>query len=129
MELIKIISVEKLENFCNPFDGCCWKELERPITKKEIQKQVLLNETIHPLNLPINSYYRENHIKRIAWFVINGWTEPIDIDVGVPSLGCYVKWLIQDGNHRFAAAIMRNDKTIAATMSGSIDLMKEMFGE
>lgn len=127
MELIKIISVEKLKKFCNPFNGCCWKDLEYPLSKTEIKKQLLWN-TIHPDDA-YNKNSRQDHIERIAWFVINSWTKPIDIDVGVPSLGCYPKWLIQDGNHRFAAAIIRGDKTIEATMSGSINLIKEMFGE
>jgi hypothetical protein len=71
---------------------------------------------------------RQHHIRRVAYLVINGWHDPIDIDVGVPSLGCCVGWPIQDGNHRFYAAIIREDPFILAIISGELDYAEKVLG-
>lgn len=70
----------------------------------------------------------ELHAGRIAYFVEHGWKDAIGIDVGVPSLGCHVRWPVQDGNHRLAAAIYRGDKTILADVDGSVDYAAELLG-
>jgi hypothetical protein len=36
---------------------------------------------------------------------LHGWTDAIEVDVGVPALRCHVDWPVQEGNHRLAAAI------------------------
>lgn len=74
-------------------------------------------------------WVREQHIERIAWLVVHGWTDPIQIDVGVPSLGCWVKWPVVDGNHRLAAAIFRRDEHIQADLSGCLRHAQELFGD
>jgi hypothetical protein len=53
---------------------------------------------------------------------------PIEIDVGVPSLGCNIDWPIYDGNHRLGAAIYRNDEYIPVEISGDIDYAMNLFG-
>lgn len=84
--------------------------------------------TQHPKTIARADWSRKQHISRIAYLVLHGWTAPIDIDVGVPSLGCYVAWPILDGNHRLAAAIVRGDLTIEASVSGAMDLAQQLFG-
>lgn len=69
--------------------------------------------------------YRK-HVKKIAFFVKHGWSDPIEIDVGVPEFGGYVSHIIYDGNHRLSAAIIRSDKTIRANLGGSISEMKKL---
>ncbi len=64
---------------------------------------------------------RLGHIETIASFAAGGWGDPIELDVGVPSLGFNPAWVICDGNHRFAAAIVLGHDTIAAHASGSVD--------
>ena len=71
---------------------------------------------------------RRYHIQRIAWLAVNGWTDPIQIDVGVPELCSHVDWIVIDGNHRLAAAIVRGDKTISAAVSGSVGYALQLFG-
>lgn len=68
------------------------------------------------------------HAERIAYLVVHGWDDPIEIDVGVPSMGCHVGWPVLDGNHRLYAAMYRGDPEIRATVSGSLDYMQELFG-
>jgi len=71
---------------------------------------------------------RRYHIERVAYFVVHGWSDPIDLDVGVPSLGCHIVWVIQDGNHRFYAAVIRGSKSILATLSGDLNHAQEVLG-
>lgn len=130
------ISVKKLHRLCNPFT--CWMEIETAITEKEVKDcidkgQEDLIET--PLALesifkhgkildPIES--KQNHIKKIAYFVKNGFDNPISLDVGVPSMGCNVDYMIEDGNHRFAAAIIREDKFIKCHIMGEEEHAQEL---
>jgi hypothetical protein len=68
------------------------------------------------------------HSERIAYLVRNGWNDPIELDIGVPGLGCYVDWPVMEGNHRLAAAIYRHDEYILAKVSGDIDYGFKLFG-
>ena len=69
-----------------------------------------------------------SHASRIAYLVTCGWTDAIDVDVDVPSMGCNVDWPVIDGNHRLAAAAYRGDALIRASVSGSLDYALELFG-
>lgn len=67
------------------------------------------------------------HARRIAWLMKNGWDAPIDIDVGIPSLG-YYPYILTDGHHRLCAAIMTGESWIKAQISGSVDYAFKLFG-
>lgn len=67
------------------------------------------------------------HARRIAWLMKNGWEEPIDIDVGIPSLG-YYPYILTDGHHRLCAAILTRETFIKAQVSGAIDYAFQLFG-
>ena len=111
----RIMSVFKIRAKCDPFKGCCWPGLDRPITIEEVAEA--MKHSVEPKSR------RQEHVAAISQYVINGWDDPIAIDVGVPSMGCCPAWLIQDGNHRFAAAIVRGDDTITVNASGVVDLI------
>lgn len=68
------------------------------------------------------------HASRIAYLVERGWDDAIDIDVGIPSMHCYVRWPVQDGNHRLAAAAFRQDAGILAVVGGDLDYALDLFG-
>jgi hypothetical protein len=112
-----ILSIPVLADFANPFDQTVWEGLDVPIMRSEVE--VMLDYPLHPDQGPCKT--RPDHARRIAWFVVNGWTDPIEVDVGVPHLNCWVRWMITDGNHRTAAAIYRGDPTIEGSFGGSID--------
>lgn len=125
-----VISVKKLAEYCNPFNGC-WIDLQTPITYQEIVSCLKHNkeaytDTEFPFCKPLPKDHRERHIRKVAYFVKHGITSPISLDVGVPSLGCYIDYLVVDGNHRLAAAIYRNDETILAEVNGSIEYATEL---
>jgi hypothetical protein len=115
-------SVEALKILCNPFKELCWTDLNRPIKKADVQKE------IHRVQkgLPEKKSARGNHIRKIAEFALNGWKDPIEIDVGIPHLNFPGTWQITDGNHRFAAAIFRECTTIQAVVSGDVDYAIEL---
>lgn len=71
----------------------------------------------------------EDHAGRIAYLVLNRASDPISIDVGIPSMGYDgPEWGVSDGNHRLAAAIFRGDDTILADIDGEIEWIAECFG-
>jgi hypothetical protein len=118
------ISVESIQRYCDPFTNTVWG-LRRPVTRDDIAK------AINKGNFVTNHKYANsfsNHVKRIAYFVVHGWNDAINLDVGVPALGCVMSWMIVDGNHRFAAAIFRGDKNIMATVDGDLNWGKAILG-
>lgn len=69
---------------------------------------------------------RQRHICKIAWFVQNGFNDPISLEVGCEGLGVLPGHLVEDGNHRLAAAIMRKDETIPARIGGGLTDAKRL---
>jgi hypothetical protein len=128
-EDFSIISVEKLKQFCNPFETSCW-ETKTPVSYNDVKRAVSGNFTLSSQYSPSikpTKWSKRKHIERIAHLVINPDHTPIEIDVGIPSLGYCSEWFIEDGNHRFAAAIFRGDLTILATCSGQVDLIESLI--
>lgn len=126
------VKVARLLAVCDPFTNP-WGG--KPFTPDEVRQAVAEGK------LKATPYSKENgaprrggrwsrreHIEHIAWLVVNGWSKPVDIDVGVPSMGCTVKWPLQDGNHRLAAAHVRGDKTLPAVVSGCVQTAFKMLG-
>lgn len=131
-EEVDICSVEKLRELVDPF--ACWTDIDTPITKEEVFEALnngdaalrntnIFDKAVQELPADIA---RQNHIRKIAYFIENPTNEPISIDVGVPELGCNVKHIIDDGNHRLAAAICMNRENIPAYVAGSTNYMKEL---
>lgn len=129
------VPVNTLMKHCDPFG--CWPELEKPITKKEVRDCLKRGEealTKTPLALELSfsdkpmdlALLRENHIKKIAYFAKHAPTESLGLDVGIPSMGCYVGYFIDDGNHRFAGSIVAGRETIACGIAGSVEHIKEL---
>jgi hypothetical protein len=67
------------------------------------------------------------HARRIAWLMKKGWDDPIELDVGIPSLG-YYPYILTDGHHRLCAAILLGDLVIKAQVSGALDYAFQLFG-
>lgn len=127
------VPVKVLEDLCSPFDNIVWKGLDKPITREEVKKS-LSKSTLEEPQDP--GYWwrrdfitREQHSDKIAWFVTHGFDNPLSVDVGVPELGCFPNWIVDDGNHRLASAIYKGDQEIDAEVAGSIDRAKELFGD
>jgi len=129
------ISITKLREWCDPFEGVCWADiLDGPITREEVQEAIdqgrLRGDPADGYSEgEYLSFTRQDHIERVAYFVVHRDPKPIDLDVGIPDMGCYVDWPVQDGNHRFAAAIFRGDETIEAWVMGAEEEAEILLAE
>ena len=127
---IWLVSLHALRELCGDtvFDYNPWG-CQPPITAQEVhcalQRNILEPTPFSTENSP-QFWNRDQHIARIAYLVANQDPHPIDIDVGVPELGCHVSWPVQDGNHRGAAAILRQDSHITCTLAGSTAVLANL---
>jgi hypothetical protein len=128
-----LIPLAALDAFRSPFENDVWRcglvsmsmvaqALKEDLVYDYAQWQVAINES------PNQQPSAQQHAARIAYLVKNGWDDPIDIDVGVPSLGAVGHWPYTDGNHRICAAILRGDTHIRADISGDVDYAEHIFG-
>jgi hypothetical protein len=124
---IYTLSVKALKEHLNPL--AAWNELDSPITKEEVI-EVIENGEAELVDTPLvfvlsecpdKEIARKNHIKKIAYFVINGSDQPLDIELSINE-----EVLLNDGNHRLSGAIIRDDLTIQAEISGFVDLLKPL---
>lgn len=131
MDLILNLPVERLMAICNPILTPPWPNSES-LAIANIENELRLkkfNFDVHDPESPLQKWGLKEHSQRIAYFAAMGWNTPIVLDVGIPSMGLYVNWPIIDGNHRFAAAIIRQDTTIQSNISGCISHINELFYE
>jgi len=112
----------------NPFESSVWCGISCPITKDEVCAALEGGVVERVPHSDFEVHSRDFHIARVAYFVLNGWESPIEIDVGCPSLGCYAGWIVNDGNHRLAAAFYLGLSEIQAEISGSWDYAAELLG-
>lgn len=131
-----LVPMKTLLKLCNPWQ--CWAEQEHPITPQDVKACIERNEQAL-IETPLWTDFafgrtelteednRIRHIQKIAWFVVNGFDDPISLEVGSQSLGVLPpEHIVDDGNHRLAAAIMRKEKTIKAKIGGSCRDAQEM---
>jgi hypothetical protein len=129
-DLIADIPVRLLQEICDPTKNTPWGyriapgAVRRSIRAGKFQATPWKSFPPHRFTAKERQY----HIERVAYLVVNAWVDPIDLDVGIPSLGLHVDWMIIDGNHRFYAAILRRDPIIRATLSGCLEYAEEIFG-
>ena len=117
---VLLVSVAALALFCDPFRLVCWHmDLVAPITREEVAAYV------EDPALPVDGA-RQGHAAGIARYVRDGWTRPLDVDVGVPSLGWNPPWIVDDGNHRLAAAIYLGMDTVEISLGGSMQRAVDM---
>lgn len=123
-----LIPVSKLQQLCNPYGCDLWNV--GPISRHEVETAILTG-ALESLPIPPNRkqlQYHNLHVRRIAYLVTHGWSDAIEVDIGIPSHGYFPSWVVQDGNHRLAAAIFRGDESILGTVCGSIDYGQEVLG-
>jgi hypothetical protein len=125
-----LIPVAKiLEQIDDPFGR--W-DVFSPVTQEMVMEAVLNGSFTQAIESYSHGKERRVqsamwHARRIAWFMKNGWDAPIDIDVGIPSMG-YYPYILVDGHHRLCAAIMTGEAVIKAQVSGAIDYAFDLFG-
>ena len=126
------IRVSRLQGLCDPFECSPWLCMGE-ITR-ELVTQCLTQDDLRdaPFGMDLETQVDltpADHARRIAWLVRNGWSDAILVDLGVPGWTDPAHWPIEDGNHRFAAAIFRGDLHIAAEVSGAVDQIRKLLGK
>ena len=111
-----LIQTKLVSRQCNPFGNSPWGTC---LTRKMV--------TTALKDMRYAEHGSEDHAARIAYLIKNEVEDAIDIDVGIPSMQCYPNWMIQDGNHRLAAAMYLKKPFILANVGGSISYAKEIF--
>lgn len=127
MEGAVVVKVRSLQRFCDPYAHTVWHGMKTPLRISEVS-EALGRGAVHGGHLEasvLTPHARERHVERVAWFVVHGWEDPITIDV---DMARHDDWMIDDGNHRFAAAIYRGDETIEALVYGQVDYAERLLG-
>lgn len=121
------IPVRRLLNLANPVECPPW-ECGILLAKKDVLDAVTAGDL---LAKPVPIYDEGNpyiHARRIAWLVKHGWSDAIEVDIGIPSMGCYPEWPVLDGNHRLYAAVIRGDREILTSVAGDLGYAAKRFG-
>jgi hypothetical protein len=127
-EYLLTVSVDVLLDYWDPFEMNVWG---CSVTPEDVKNCEDISVGALPAALTEeNPDTAEYNAARIAWLVVNGWddvdaTHPITFDVGLP--GYTPEVLLVDGNHRFAAALIRGDTTITLSIIGGIDKADAVF--
>lgn len=123
------VPLERLAALANPLLTPPWPTVEHCFEPADLLALAEADEGLaqpYEERLALEWGPRE-HARRIAWFVRHGWSEPLDIDVGVPGLWV-PRWCVMDGNHRLAAALVSRRSHVAAQVSGSVEYAWELLG-
>lgn len=126
----QLVSVSRLSEVCNPFAAPPWADVT-PFGLDAVRRAIeegLQQELPYSAATSAAPWSMADHIARIAHLATHGWHEPIEVDVGVPFLDCWVDWPVTDGNHRLAAALVRGDAFILASVAGCCDYIRELLG-
>lgn len=129
MHIVGNFSCTKLKEICNPFDFSSknneknlvhiggfnpWR-LSKPIDVKELEYYAInkIEETSFKSTLNLSDLETtEYNYARIAYFINNGWEDPIYLKFGTIENDYWPNWVVIDGNHRYCAAIFLNMKKI-----------------
>lgn len=119
------VPLDRVLALANPLATWPWNN-ERP--SEEELHSMLFSAPLEPS--PVDADQAAiRHIGRIRYLVQHGWSDPIEVDVGVPVLGyAGPNWPITDGNHRLAAAAVRKDSTILVDVAGQVDHASSLLG-
>lgn len=119
-------SVPKLRKTCDPYKYGLWTDA--PLTQAAVSRAIREGRLrADSWSASHSEWSWEEHVERVAYLVANPDPKPLYVDVGIPSLGYHANWPIQDGNHRFAAAIYRRDTRILVEAAGSCALIKKFL--
>lgn len=117
------ITTRSLREHCDPIKTPPW---DTYLSQTDVARAIAAKDFVTTPVTPDAS--AAQHCQRIAYLYHHGWDDPICVDVGVPWMPGHIdKWLIEDGNHRFYAALMRKDITILVEPSGCLDTFETMF--
>lgn len=115
--MIVNLKTELLLSYCDPFGRNVWGN---PISREEVLLALSQNRLVSDFE------DKSDPAGRVAYLVVHKAEDPVEIDVGEP--GTFAEWFITDGNHRFAAALLRGDEEILCRISGCPEYIEHFFG-
>lgn len=127
------VPVENIRRYCDPFEADPWTGKGHSFKVDQVWDVVengKVAKTSYSAMVEDGMVVSDIHwhIQRVAYFVRYGWTEAVELDVGVPHIDCALGWIITDGNHRFAASIVRGDYAIKCTIAGCVETAELLLG-
>jgi hypothetical protein len=111
------LSVLELERVWSAYDCDVW-DCGDILSELGVLRAIEDGRLTPPSEAFIGPQHIGHHESRVAWLVVHGWRDPIEVDFGAPALWNTNWWAITDGNHRLAAAIYRGEKSIVADCAG-----------
>jgi hypothetical protein len=126
------VSVCKLSEIYDPFEDPPWDEVDiGSISVEMIEARIKLGGLKKVTDYdPLIGCSIKDHIDSIAWYVVNGWGDSfITIDFNLWNALCGIGCLVTDGNHRYAAALIRGDQMIWADVYGSKEDIARLYDE
>lgn len=124
------VPVARLVSLCASMPNTIWGvRVTRTMVRRRVEQGLLEATPYSEMSWPTHpSGYQEYHARRIAYLVVNGWEDPIELDFGVPVIGYFNKVPLVDGNHRFCASIARGDELIKADVYGQLSYAAHLLG-
>jgi hypothetical protein len=104
----------------NPFENPPWHD-GQGVSMAGVRKAInegRVRTTPYPASILATDWTDRMHEERIAWLVLNSWSDPIEIEFSYPECESFS---IDDGNHRLSAAIFRGDEDIYVQLGGYVD--------
>lgn len=121
------VPVARLAAYCNPFEIDIWGC--GLVTPAMVGAAIATDTYIGHLQWKhVYDWTATDHARRIACLVVAGWGDPIKLYVSMLNISRQPPYIVQDGNHRLAAAIYRGQEFIKAEVSGSLEYMQDLFG-
>ncbi len=124
-----LLPVARLRALCDPFETPPWED-SAMFSVEAVARAVAAGELqAKPFSGGFGlDWSFGDHSRRVAYLVVHGRENAIEVDFGVPVMGLHVYAPVQDGYHRLAAAIYRGDEFILASVGGDVDYAFELFG-
>lgn len=121
------IPLSRVSSQHNPFENPPWHD-GQGVSMAGVRQAIIegrLRTTPYPASVLASDWTDRMHEERIAWLVLNSWSDPIEIEFSYPECESFS---IDDGNHRLSAAIYRNDRDIYVQLGGYIDNSVKALG-
>jgi hypothetical protein len=112
------LKVKEISKYCNPFIEKVW-DFGKPVSKKRVSFCLKNNILIGFDDKTCRNQY--NHSGRIAYLIKNKATDPIALDIFDGEV------VVNDGNHRLAAAIYNNETYLAVSLGCSVKEASILF--
>lgn len=119
------VPLKNLLKICDPRHAWPWRC--DPPSSDEISRLLrIAQEIAEPVAADATA---QQHIGRVRYLAKHGWSDSIEIDVGVPCAGYPgPKWPVIDGNHRLWAATIRGCSLIDVAVTGQINHAARLLG-